>query len=274
MSVLDPLHPIHGGILECLAKWPNLDMEELHKELGKIRVSVSLPNLYRTVSQMIDVQMLVRSKGKVSLHGAWIAHLQSFADTVSASQHDAEKEASFALAEGERREYVAQSLAQLDPVWFHVLIQCAETEKDHDWYAYNSHPWHVIGMNETELNGYRAIAAKGISCRMVYGNDDFLTRYALKLIKVPRFRASVQPKAALPKDGYAVWVCGEYVVECLFPESLTKRFRYFFNVATSLEEFEPELFADVFKMKARVKLTLRRNKKDADGIRMLLKKSV
>ncbi len=273
MSVLDPLHPIHGGILECLARHPALDMEELHKELGRIRVSVSLPNLYRTVSQMIDVQMLVRSKGKVSLHSVWTAHVQSFADAINASQEDANREASFALEEGGRREYMAESLRALDPVWFHILLQCIETDSSREWYAYNSHPWHVIGMNDTEIRGYQAIVAKGVVCRMVYGNDDFLTRYAMKMIKMPRFRTTLSEEISLPKDGYSLWVCGEYIVECLFPESLAKRFKYFFREVQSMEQFEPELFADIFKMKARCKVALRRNKHDAESLRMLLKKA-
>ena len=273
MTTFDPLHAIQSGIVEALAAAPGLTVSSLHKSLNKEKKTrVSLPNLYRTVGQMVDAQILVREKGTLALSHAWIPHVLHLADAIRANygQGSVVKP----LKEGERREYSAESLGSLDGPWFHVLAHCADADPAREWYAYNSHPWHPIGMSDTELRGYHALALKGIGVRMLYGNDTFLDRYGKKLVRTKGFRITIDPNAPFPKEGYALWVCGDHVIECVFPETIAKRFAYFFETVKNVGQFDPELFADVFRMKARCKVTIRRNKKEAARLRALLKKRV
>ncbi len=271
MASLDPLHPIHSALLEVLAAHPRLDVQELHAALREYGESVSLPNLYRVIGQMIDVQMLVRDNGKIAISRAWIPHILSIADTIRSTYATADG-SNFPLKENERREFTAESLGGLDPIWFDILIGCADADLSREWFAYNSHPWHVIGMSDTELRGYKAIVKKGITCQMSYGSETFLDLYGKKIIRIPGFKAVVSPSVPFLKEGYALWVCGEYIIECVFPDSLSKRFTYFFDTIKTIKQFEPSLFVDIFQMKARCKVTLRRNKKEAEKLRSLLKK--
>lgn len=271
MTAFDPLHPIQSGILEALAATPGMTVAALHKTLNKAKETrVSLPNLYRTVGQMVDAQILVREKGALSLNHAWIPHALHLAENIRANygQGSIVKP----LKEGERREYAAESLGSLDGPWFHVLAHCADADTTREWHAYNSHPWHPIGMADTELRGYKALALKGISCRMLYGSDTFLDRYGKKLAQSKAFRITIAEDAPFPKEGYALWVCDDHVVECVFPEAISKRFAYFFDTVKNIGQFDPGLFADVFAMKARCKVTVRRSRKEAAKLRAMLKK--
>lgn len=273
MTSFNPLHPIQSSIIEAIAATPGLAVATLHKALNtEKKTRVSLPNLYRTVGKMVDAHMLVREKGTLSLNHAWIPHIVHIADTIRA--HYGQGSVVKPLNEGERREFSADSLSSLDGPWFHILTHCADADPAREWYAYNSHPWHPIGMSETELRGYQALALKGITCHMLYGSDTFLDRYGKKLAHTNKFRITINSVAPFPKEGYALWVCGDHVIECVFPETIAKRFSYFFDSVKNIGQFEPELFADVFRMKARCKVTIRRSKKEAARLRNMLKKSV
>lgn len=273
MTAFDPLHSIQSSIIEALAATPGLAVATLHTALNREKKTrVSLPNLYRTVGQMVDVHMLVREKGALSLNHAWIPHVLYIADTIRA--HYGQGSIVEPLKEGERREFNAESLSSLDGSWFHILAHCADADPARKWYAYNSHPWHPIGMSDTELRGYKAIALKGVTCHMVYGSDTFLDRYGKKLVRTKGFRVTIDPDTPFPKEGYALWVCGDHIIECIFPDSIAKRFSYFFDSVKNIGQFDPELFADVFQMKARCKVTVRRKKKEAARLRNMLKESV
>ena len=273
MTNFDPLHPIQSGILEGLAMKPGTTVAALHAILQKDnKTDVSLPNLYRTIGQMVDAQILVREKGLLSLNHAWIPHLLHVADAVRANY--GKGSIIQPLKEGERRGYTAESLAALDGPWFHVLAHCADTDPTREWYAYNSHPWHPIGMSDTELRGYKALALKGISCRMLYGSNTFLDRYGKKLAQSKGFRIAIDDDARFPKEGYALWVCGDHIIECILPDAIAKRFSFFFDTVKHINQFDPELFADVFHMKARCTVTIRRSKKDAAKLRAIFKKRI
>ena len=274
MTTLDPLHPLQSSILEELAASPGLSIEAIHTQLTTKLIEVSRPNLYRIIGQMIEVQMLVKDKGKLSLNHAWIPHILAFAETIRSNYLEEKNISAPPLQEGERRDYTAESLRGLDPIWFHILLGCADNDSAQEWYAYNSHPWHVIGMSDTELRGYNAITAKHISCHMMYGNNTFLDQYGAKLVRIKNFQASVCTDIPLPKSGYAIWICGDYIIECLMPDSLSKRFDYFFEHVKNIKEFQPDIFADIFHMKAHCKVTIRRHEKEADTLRTMFIKYV
>lgn len=247
-------------------------MPTLYNHVKKETVRrVSLPNLYRTVGQMIHAQILVKNAGKLSLSKAWTPHLLAIADRIR--EHEAKDGVQdFLLEEGERKEFTADSLGGLDPLWFHILASFAGQRAEKDWYAYNSHPWHVLGMTDTEIRGYKGLIQKGITCHMLYGNNTFLDNYALQYLNFQGFLARINLNTPFPKEGYALWICGDYVIESVFPEIVSARFRYMFSNVNTIKQFDLDIFADIFTMKARCKLTVRKQKDEAEKLRTMVKK--
>lgn len=263
MATLNPLQPLQSSILEVLAKQQGLTMSDLHKELKQNHgLKVSLQNLYKAVGKMVDMQMLAKSKGKLFLNLVWLSHATHFIETANLT-YNSEQGTGLPLAEGERTEFYSDSLTGLDPLWNHILMKLTEVAETHDWYVYNSHPWYSLGMKETETRLYQSLVVEGIHCHMVYGNDSFLDCYGQKMITLKGFETSIAPDAPLPKEGHALWLCGEHIVECIFPEIISRNFAFFFQTVTSVQEFDPQLFTDVFHMKARCKISVRRSKAEA-----------
>ncbi len=270
MANLDPLHPLQSSILELFGCRQALTVADIRNELEKDGVTVSLPNLYRTVSQMIDAQMLVKGSGKISLNMVWVAHLTSYVSTVTKTYVEQRvDEFQFPLLEQERREFWADSLMGLDPIWAHVLLRMTKSLQEHPAYMYNSHPWYSLGMRETETRFYQSMVASGHPMIILYGNDTFLDRYGERLIRVRNVHGSITPDIPFPKEGCALWVCDDHILECIFPPAITRHFAFFFNTVESIETFDAELFSDIFRMKAKCKITVRRNVREAQKLRSI-----
>ena len=73
-----------------------------------------------------------------------------------------------------------------------------------------------------------------------------MTGFKVKYTEAPPF----------PKEGFCLNLLDDYILECLLPEAISKHFLYFFQTVTSLNEFNPEMFFDVFTMRARFKLSI------------------
>ena len=274
MTAIDPLHPLQSSILETLAVKRDLTIVELRTYLqNQHDQSVSMPNLYRIVSQMVEKQVLVKEKGKLSLNLIWIPHMLGFAENAKKTYLAAGDDVlELPKKDGEHREYAADSLIGLDPIWSHILIAFTKLPQPLPWYAYNSHPWYSLGMRDTEQRVYESIVAQGMECHMLYGNDSFLDRYGDKLIRVPRFHTHLATDTPFPKEGYALWVCNDYMLECVFPEAIARHFAFFFQTVRTIKQFDPELFSDIFAMKARCKIRVRRDKKEANRLRGIVGK--
>lgn len=262
MISYNPLRPLHSAILEILAERKDISFEELHDQLtAKYAITVSTQNLYRTVGILIEHQVLVRSGCKLSLHHVWVKLMIEFGKKLENNYHLGEGSRKYNLPskEGETRVYAANSLFSLDPIWNDGLLKLAQVASAHDWYVYNSHPWYSIGMPDTEYRLYRSIVDAGISCHMLYGNNRFLDHYGRIALDVPGFKTAIlEDRSALSSDfkeeGHAVWVCGDFIVECIMPAAISSHFGFLFKTIEKKEDINHHLFSDIFRMKARCKI--------------------
>lgn len=271
MSTLDPLHPLQGAIIELLAASPGLTVKEVYQAVHK-RCDTSLPNLYRLLSQLLEHQILVRSKSRLALNRVWAASAVKLAETLRKNYLGEEgHEIDVLVEEGQPVELGAESLLALDPVWNDVLLRLKSGTDERNWYAYNSHPWYSIGMPDTERRLYQGLYDEGIKTCLTYGSDTFLDRYGQRLIKAKGFSSRIRCGLPFPPEGYALWICGSYLVECSFPNAIARQFSFFFRTVNAVEEFDPELFSGVFRMRARCTLKISKNGAQAAAWKKVLR---
>ncbi|MBI5793994.1 hypothetical protein HZA87_02820 [Candidatus Uhrbacteria bacterium] len=268
MATFNPLHPLQSTILEVLTEQQGISVADLHAKLKKdYGLKLSVQNLYKTIGKMLDAQMLIKTQGKLLLNLVWLSHLTHFVEAAKRTYLTAEEATiNLPLKDDERREFYAESLIGLDPIWNHLLIKLKDFTEDRTWYVYDSHPWYVLGMRETETRLYKSLVSEGINVQMLYGNDTFLDKYGNKRVSVKGFRSAITTDSPFLKEGYALWVCGEHIVECIFPDVISRNFQFFFQTVQSVEEFEPELFSDIFKMRSKCKITIRRSAKESKAL--------
>jgi len=267
MTLLDPLHPLQSSILEILARGQGITMAQLHQALIKQHgIRISLQNLYRTVGQMVEKQILVREGKKLSLNFVWITHQMTFSETIRQTYLHTQTASELPDKEDDRREFSADSLMGLDPIWNDLLTRIAASGTDEGFYEYVSHPYYYLGKRETETRFYQGLTERDISCFTLHGNDSFLDRYGNKLVTLEGVQSITASDTGFPTEGYVLSLYGGLIVECVFPPVIARHFAVFFQTVQAIEQFDAELFSSIFKMRARCKLTVRKSKKDAEKL--------
>ena len=66
----------------------------------------------------------------------------------------------------------------------------------------------------------------------------------------------------LQRDDLLVWVAGDYVILCEMPQILARHFSFFFEIVKKLDQFDIEMFSQLFELRARseIKVMLNRSK--------------
>ncbi len=218
---------------------------------------------------MIDAQILVKKGKLLSLHSTWNANFLNLADTIKKTY--IQQKESYMLEEGERREFVSDSLYNLDPLWNDIIALLTEQSEEKTIYFFNPHTWYILGMEDTEARLFNGIKKIGGKVLYAFGHDTFLDQYGRKLLQLQGVHTLVYPNHPFPKENYILNIFGDFILEVLLPDSLVRHFRFFFDNTKSMKDFDPQLFTDIFQMKAKCKLTLRRSKKDAEELKKIFR---
>lgn len=274
MFALLPGQPIQTAILELLSVSPEMSLSEMHAKLKTGHgVRISLQHLYRVIGEMIEGKQLIKVKTKVSVNLMWIAYVELAARRVKermiASSLDSDD---LPQRDGGHKQYTADSLLELEAIWSHLLVQIDALSKTKEWYAYNSHALLHPAKGGLDLSTYRDISARGITCCLLYGNDTALDRAALAQVQtLPGFRAAISTDTPFPREGYTLNVSGDYMLDCVFPESVTKHLQMLFASTTPDSTIDPQLFASIFSLKGTCQITVRKNSLQAKGLREKIK---
>lgn len=268
MFTIDPIHPIYSAVVETIAVYPQITINELHARLKKDgKLDVSLSHLYRVVTRMVDTQVLIRVNGKLSLNLMWVSYLEFIADRAKKiMQHVTD----LPLEPGEKRVYNAHTLFDVEAIWNHVLVSLYRATQEKQLFKYYSHAWWQLGRNAEEMSFYERLKERGIECHWMFGHDSFLDKVGAKRVQEV-FPAILADEAPFPSDGYNLNVYGEYVVECILPEKVCKHFNFFFDQVKDLKTFDEGLFLDVFAMRGKYKVTVWRNAEQANLLRAKLR---
>ena len=272
MATFNPLHPLESSIIELIASPKGITIRDVHEKINSEGVSVSLNGIYKPINRMLDCQMLVKAEGELFINSVWLQHISQFNLTAGQNHLPTRSDdISLPLKEGQRHDFHADSLQSLDSIWNHLVTKLTPILKDDSWYVYNSHPWHSLGMRDTEQRLYESIISHGKEVFMVFGNETFLDTYGQKLVTANGYHTTIVSDSPFLQDGYALWVCDDHIVECIFPEIISRNFLFFFQSVQNISNFNQTLFSDVFKMKCNCKITVRCDTKEANRIKSLFK---
>jgi hypothetical protein len=268
MFVLDPLHPIFNAVLTIVAEKPDITMADLHTALKRRKVDTSLQHLYRTVARLVEGQVLLKSGKKLSLNLMWLSYLQFYADNAKGALSARRSgENIFPLKEGERKTYEVGTLLEVQTLWNHMLVQLYGAQREEKYlFKFYSHAWWQVGKHALDLDFYRTIKAKGVSCYWLFGHGTFLDKQAMKSLEgLAELRSAETPP--FPEEGYNLNVYGDYVFECIFPEKVARHLEMLFHGVKSEEEFDQDMLADIMAIEAPCKVTVWRNALQAKALR-------
>lgn len=263
--------PIYDSIIAHLASNKDYTVQTLHTAITK-KEAISLPNFYKIIDHMVQYQMLTKDKGKLTLHATRILGLIDLTENIK-QNYFAETPVTMELKEGEQKIFHASSLWDLDNIRANLLsVAGLQYEKHEPYYFYNSHTYHILGMQETESANFSSFGKQKQKVYFLNGNETPLDIYGAELLRMQWTDVVCNQKTKFLKDGYCLNVVGDYIIEVMFPPMITNYFKAFFDNTQDIKTFNPELFQHIFTMKAECKLTIRHNKKDAEMFKKEIKK--
>ncbi len=266
MLIYDPLHPLQSYVLQALAEQPGSTIENIHTVVN-MQIPVSRQNLYKIVAKLIETQVLVKKGKGIFFHASWLDGMCDLFNNAKIQQEKNQQIEDVLLQDGERKEYIADSLTSLDVPWGHMMDVLTSQVHAPDYFLYHSHSYYYPTMNVTELRLWASLHRKGIHMHHLIGNSTFLDKYAVNASKMPGTEYIFTDSPPFLKKSYQLNVYGEYIFEVIIPEEISQRFEYFYQTVQNIEDFNVELFADIFKMKSKCKLIYRRSKKDTGELR-------
>jgi hypothetical protein len=279
MAILDPLHPVQSNIVEILIVRRALSVSEIHEELKKeYFLSVSSANLYRVIAQLIEKQVLTRISGQISLNLVWVTHFLKFARILEEQfNSEGSQIVRLPVSEGEEKKFNEESLVALDPIWNDILMTLARERVDEVFWGFNSHAWYSISTKNTEQNLYQGLEALGICSKMVIGHNTFLDGFGTRMMSPGAIEIVMRSSSSLPmalrSDNLVLWVAGPYIAECRLPHALSTLFSFFFKSVFSADEFDIQAFCDLFRVRARCTISLRKSFTEASFLRNLLQEA-
>jgi len=263
--------PLYDTIFTILSQEKGHSIQSLQKAVNK-EEKISLPNFYKIIDQLLEKQILTKEKGEIRLHSAWIISFLELAENIK--QHYLnDNTIAIDLKEGEQKIFYASWLIDLDNIRANILSNLGNIHgKNESSYIYNSHPSHILGMQETESVNFKNLWKQTQKIYFLIGNESPLDLYGADLLRMQWPEVLCNNKTKFLKEGYFVNIIGDYILEVMTPQILTQYFKTFFDNTKKIKDFTPELFQQIFKMKANCKLTFRRNKKDAEMFKKEIKK--
>jgi hypothetical protein len=260
----DPLHPLQSAIIETLCLTAECSTKELYQAISKeYNIETSSANLYRIVQLMFEQQILTKHKGKLSLNKLWIEQIKQHIERFESLRSHNYEHPIAKLVDGERTEFWSDSLANLDSIWNSTLSYVASQDENKKWYYYNAHAYHALAMPDEEIKLYNTITGMGFEYYFLWGNDTYLDQYGANLMKVDKLYKCVSDNHSFPQSGYICNSCGDFMIECFFPEATISHFNAYFNYIQDIKDFELDIFRDIFHIKSKCKISVRRDSHDA-----------
>lgn len=77
--------------------------------------------------------------------------------------------------------------------------------------------------------------------------------------------------APFPSEGYCINIVGDYIIECIFPQSITQHYKIFFDTVKSLDTFNIGMFNQIMKMKEQCSLKIIHSPEHAKKMKQKIK---
>ena len=270
-----PANPLHSAIVEVLTQRGSFTMKELHAILEEEYDFQFTPQyLYQVVSRLLDWEVLMKSKQKISLNVRWLSVLKSTAETALVTlRNELDASKNFILEPGKSREYVLPS-PSAPAIWTNAVISAFEATGATEFDEYLSHPYWIISTDRFSLDHIKSVLSKDISSRTLIGNDAFLDKKGDSIYKERGYKSAIAKETIFDEEGYTVCVVGEYVIEFTLPNRVLQSMSLLYETVTSEDKFKKDFYQDILDIQEACTMTVSNDAARAEEIRAEIRKHV
>ncbi len=268
MLPLDPADPLFNAVIEVISRSPGITVADLQKKLAQRKIKVTLQHVYRVVAKLEESQVIIKRKRALSLNLLWLSYIELFAQGAR-ERLLTSRDLSVIdeLTVGDRASLPAQSLHEVQTLWYHLLIHVNKLIPEsgvHELHKYYSHAYWLL-RPDADIDFYRRIA-KLVRCYWLIGNETFMDLEAQKQYKEV-FAIATAARPSFPQEGYLLNVFGDYVIECVLPQGISEHFALLFSGVKSDTDWKPELLESLFHLTGSFTVTVWRNPDRARELR-------
>ena len=253
-------------ILEVIARSPGMSITSLWRELTETHgLSMACSNLYTPIRRLEQKRILVREGDGYCLNGDWVDQLCQYSYLLQKAQ---DTRLTFPLDLYEERQWLVQNDKERESIWWLLQSRMIEASDEQAYYTYRSHsfwrPAVPAGNTLPQLpSAFHTYA--------IYGNDTFLDQHGIELSNLLGGSSVIAPDAPYPKEGYVLFVCGEYICDWSYHPTVSKAFADIFRNTESIHDFSVEEMRSLYTQEAPFSIDLRRNPEEAEKHRRIIR---
>ncbi len=171
-------------ILEILCQNKELTVQQIFGLLShEYQIDISLAQLYKTLATLEKEQMIIKQYNMISLNSLWIKKVSDFIEKAKKIYfHD--NIAFSQLQEGQRREFSADNLLDLDAIWNNISTQLQLQNNTQEVAFYHSHPYFILGNFASRSSLIENIINASQKLYVSYGNESCLDNYGVQLVRL------------------------------------------------------------------------------------------
>lgn len=252
-------------IVEVLARHPSAEAELLHQEVTTRWKAYTLQAIYKELRKLEQGGVIVRRKGRYSLRYLWLIELSEFARKGYESFRSSDALLNDLPAEGEKQRWVLYDLKRLLDLWTDLFFHLVRTlpEKQRILCEYVEHVWFHTANPINERHFIRAMRREAVKFVLVSSRDTYLDKGYLPILKELQAEYSFGPRGFPAPENRYYSVFGDFIIEVRLAAPMNKKIQKLYADVRSAKDLSAQKILEFSNSRARCRLELRRNAKEA-----------
>lgn len=225
-------------------------------------MGVTPQGVYKSLSYLIDKEIINKNKKSLSLNNIWIEKLRSFSEKVSENYSLKDFDDYLLLDDKEKITYNFKNAVKLDNQWLHFVLIISKRLKNKPVFIWNPHHWFILGRSESEKTFFSWFNKEKRDVFVTIGDNTELDKFTMREIKTDNVHVNLDSNFSFSNSEY-ITVIGDYILTTKYSEDFNKKIDEFFDIRKEVNlESKSELF-NIIKKPQKTKIILERNKKKA-----------
>ena len=246
-------------LVYLLAAAPDQQARDLWIGARRGSRSFSVAAIYKELTKLQALGIVVKQRTRYSLSYTWIAESQQFIERVSHRYQQPDYLSSFIPGAVGKHTWRFRSLLDMDDFWNQILLALVSQDRGERVFSWVPHPWFVLIHTEKERKFHSALHARGKKFFTIFGDDGFLDRLAERLYPRDIHDYAFAPAPFHREQSSYFDVVGEFLLTVRIEEPLTRAIERLFCSVRTKRDLDPLRAMQVLTTRGAIRMTLERN---------------
>lgn len=253
-------------IVGLLAEKESATASWLHQQVMRVGRQCSLQAIYKELSKLQKVGVVVKVKNKFSLRLTWVMDLVSLTDQMYDTHLQNPPYESILPAEGEKRTWVFYDLLKMDDFWAHVTVALFRHSKMKILFEWIPHPWFYLVIHDKQIQFQKASRITGRKFHMIIGGQTYLDKLCIQYWPEDLYEYSFAESPFSGDNATYLDVIDDYVLTIKLTGKTAAAIDRLYESIRTAEDVELGRILEVLTSRTKVTLTLERNPKKASKL--------